>query len=155
MQKLNIDLGIKEYEICGKVLRINASDPNLYDRFVQAVDEIRTLEDEMIAQAKELPQEDEQANGEAVVHLMRQTDLKVKEKLNEVFGLDNDFDVILQKVNLMAVGENGERIITNLLAALIPLVEEGAQRFYNEKANAAVALAKANRAQRRAGAKQK
>ena len=92
---------------------------------------------------------------EMYLHLMRETDLKVKEKLNEVFGLDNDFDVILQRVNLMAVGENGERIITNLLAALGPLVEEGAKRFYENKANTAVATAKANRAQRRAAAKKK
>lgn len=153
MQKLNIDLGIKEYEICGNVLCINASDPNLYDRFVQAIKDISALEDEMVVKAKELPKEAD--NGGEFVHLMRQTDLKVKEKLNEVFGLDNDFDVILQKVNLMAVGENGERIITNLLAALTPLVEEGAKRFYDNKANTAVATAKANRAQRRAAAKKK
>lgn len=153
MQKLNIDLGIKEYEICGNVLRINASDPNLYDRFIQAIDDISAMEDEMVAKAKEIPQEAD--NGGEFVHLMRQTDLKVKEKLNEVFGLDNDFDVILQQVNLMAVGENGERIITNLLAALTPLVEEGAKRFYENKANTAVAMAKANRAQRRAAAKEK
>ena len=135
------------------MLRINASDPNLYDRFVQAIKDISALEDEMVAKAKELPKEAD--NGGEFVHLMRQTDLKVKEKLNEVFGLDNDFDVILQKVNLMAVGENGERIITNLLAALTPLVEEGAKRFYENKANTAVAAAKANRAQRRAAAKKK
>ena len=139
MQKLNIDLGIKEYEICGNVLRINASDPNLYDRFVQAIKDISALEDEMVTKAKELPQEAE--NGGEFVHLMRETDLKVKEKLNEVFGLDNDFDVILQRVNLMA--------------ALSPLVEEGAKRFYENKANPAVATAKARFAQRRAAAKKK
>ena len=83
MQKLNIDLGIKEYEICGNVLRINASDPNLYDRFIQAIDDISAMEDEMVAKAKEIPQEAD--NGGEFVHLMRQTDLKVKEKLNERF----------------------------------------------------------------------
>ena len=155
MQKLNIDLGIEEYEIGGSVLRINTSDPNLYDRFARATEDIIRLEDEMVAKAKELPQEEAAVAGTAVVRLMRETDLQVKNKLNEVFGLGTDFEVILQGVNLMAVGENGERIITNLLAALVPLVENGAKRFYSEKAGTAVALAKTNRARRRAAAKQK
>lgn len=153
MQKLNIDLGIEEYEICGNLLRINPSDPNLYDRFSEAAKTIARLEEELVAAGNALIHDGAEANGAAMVKLMREADLKVKKTLNEVFGLGNDFDTILRGVNLMAVGTNGERIITNLLAALIPIVEAGAKRFYQEKAGAAVAQAKANRAMRRAAAK--
>lgn len=155
VEKLNVDLGIREYEIGGKMLRINPSDPNLYDRFVQAGEQIQQMEAAMIAKAKALPQEAGEENGVAAVRLMRDTDLQVKKVLNQVFGLDNDFEEILKGVNLMAVGNNGERVITNLMNALIPVVEEGAKRLYTEKADAAVAAARANRAQRRAAARSK
>lgn len=155
MQKLQVDLGVKEYELGGGVLRINPSDPNLYDRFVQATETIRQIEDGMVARAKELPQGDGQQNGVAAVKLMRDADGEIKKVLNEAFGLGNDFDRLLEGVNLLAVGANGERIVTNLLAALIPLIETGARQLYGDKANRAVALAKANRAQRRAAAKKK
>ena len=32
-KKLNLDLGVKEYELGGGVLRINPTDPNLFKRF--------------------------------------------------------------------------------------------------------------------------
>lgn len=151
--KLNVDLGIREYEIGGGVLRMNPSDPNLYDRFVQAGETIRQLEKALVEKAKALSKEEGQENGVAVVRLMSESDREVKDTLNQVFGLGNDFNVILKGVNLMAVGDNGERIITNLMNALIPLVKEGAKQLYTDKADAAVALATANRAQRRAAAK--
>ena len=66
-------------------------------------------------------------------------------------NMNNSFDAIVDGVNLMAVAGNGERVITNLLAALYPVIEQGVQKFYDDKANAAVAAARANRQQRRAG----
>lgn len=153
MQKLNVDLGILEYEICGRTLRINPSDPNLYDRFVKASKEILELEENLAEKTSSLP--DGEENGMEVVRMMREADTKTKDLLNRTFGLDNDFEEILQGVNLMAVGTNGERIVTNLLNALIPIVEKGVKTFRDSKVNAALSLAKANRAQRRAAAKGK
>ena len=49
-------------------------------------------------------------------------------------------------MNVMAVGNNGERIITNLLNALAPYIEEGAERHRQD----AVREARLNREQRRA-----
>ena len=153
MQKLNVDLGIQEYEICGRILRINPTDPNLYDRFVKASQEILELEEDLAEKTGSLPAGEE--NGAEVVRLMREADIKTKSLLSRTFGLDNDFEEILQGVNLMAVGDNGERIVTNLLNALIPIVEKGVKTFRDSKVDAALSKAKANRAQRRAAARKK
>ena len=81
---------------------------------------------------------------------MRDADRDTKKILSEVFGADNDFDKILGGVNMLAVAGNGERVITNLLAALQPIMVEGAQNCAKQQADAAVAQAKRSRAQRRA-----
>ena len=73
-------------------------------------------------------------------------DREIKEKLSGVFGPGNDFDALLGGVNVMAVGNNGQRVITNLLNALAPCIEEGAERHMKDAAQEA----KLGRAQRRA-----
>ena len=83
-----------------------------------------------------------------MLELMRSADAKAKEELNKVFR-GNDFNALLEGVNLMAVAGNGERVATNLMQALTPIVEAGTKRF----AETTVAQAKANRAQRRAAQK--
>ena len=50
MQKLNFDLGLKEYEIGGGVLRFNPGDPNVYARFLEAVEKLKTAEEELTRQ---------------------------------------------------------------------------------------------------------
>ena len=150
--KLNIDTGVKEYEINGGeangggVLRFNPADPNVYERFVSVADEIEKIEADMVKKGKELNDGD----GRSALALMRETDLAVKAKLQQAFGAENDFDAMLGGVNLLAVAANGERIITNLIAALQPIMEDGLKTYTRGKADAAVATAKANRAQRRA-----
>ena len=95
---------------------------------------------------EQLPQQD---SGAAVLGLLAEADKQTKALLAGVFA-GNDFDQLLEGVNLMAVAGNGERVITNLLAALQPIIQQGAKRFYDQKAGEAVAAAKANRQQRRA-----
>lgn len=146
MEKLHIDLGVREFELNGGLLRFNPSDPNLYHRFMEALPAIQAVEDKLVADAKQLPQQD---SGAAVLGLLAEADKQTKALLAEVFA-GNDFDQLLEGVNLMAVAGNGERVITNLLAALHPIIEHGVQKFYDDKANAAVAAARANRQQRRA-----
>lgn len=152
MEKLFFDSGVKEYQVNDNgVLRFNPSDPNVYARFLDAMDKIQTVENDLVAKAKEIEKlEDQKQSGVAVLRLMSDADREVKKILTEVFGADNDFDEILGGVNLLAVATNGERVITNFLAVLQPIMVAGAENCAKQQVDAAVAEAKLNRAQRRA-----
>lgn len=151
MEKLIFDSGIKEYQINdGGVLRFNPSDPNVYARFLDAMEQIQAVENNLVAKAKEIENSENQTeSGTAVLRLMAEADRKTKNILTEVFGKANDFDELLGGVNLLAVASNGERVITNFLAALQPIMVAGAESCAKQQAEAAVAEAKMNRAQRR------
>ena len=147
MENLNFDSGIKEYRINGKgVLRFNPSDPNVYGRFIDAVEKINAVERTQAEKAKMLEGKGEQETGEGIIRIMCETDAKMKDILNEVFGLGNDFNEILEGVNLMAVAGNGKRVVNNLIEALMPVIEAGAKAC----ADSEVDTAKLNREQRRA-----
>lgn len=145
MEKLTFDSGIQEFEINGKgILRFNPGDPNVYARLLEALDEIKAVETELVEKSKEIQEDD----GAAVLRLMRQADKRMKEELTRVFGQENDFDEILGGVNVMAVCGNGERAVTNLLNALMPIIKEGAERCAKQQADKAVEEARLERAQR-------
>ena len=128
MEKIQFDSGIRSYRINGGgVLRFNPGDPNLYARFLEAVEKLKAAEEELVQTA-------ETANQQDVVKLMTQADQKMKEILNWVFGTGNDFCQLLQGVNLLAVADNGERVVTNLFAALEPVLVDGAKRCAGELA---------------------
>lgn len=151
MQKLNFDLGIKEYEIGGGVLRFNPSDPNVYSRFVAAADKLTEIEQRLTAKAKEY--EGKKA-GEVMLQLMGEADKEVKELLAYIFGPPNDYnsiDTIFYNGSTLAPGSNGERNITNFIHAVQPILEKGARNCAKNQVN----QAKRNRAQRRAAAKKK
>lgn len=150
MQKLNVDIGVREFQIGEGVLRFNPSDPNVYQRFMEALPKVEAVEQELVEKARQIPHDEN--NGKEALRLMAEADTKTKALLDEVFT-GNSFDAIVDGVNLMAVAGNGERVITNLLAALQPIIQQGAKRFYDQKAGEAVAAAKANRQQRRAAGK--
>lgn len=123
MKKLQFDSGVKEYQVNDTgVLRFNPSDPNLFQRFLDAADEISTIEKDLTRGAG-----DGEQDGSWVIRAMAEADKKAKAVLTRVFGADNDFDQILGGVNLLAVGQNGERIITNLFEALLPILQDGAE----------------------------
>ena len=146
MEQLVFDSGIKEYQINGKgVLRFNPSDPNVYARFMELVPKIHAIEDRMNKKAAKIDRNSGTA-GEETLRIMRETDKQIKAVLNEVFGEDNDFDKILEGVNLMAVASNKKRVVSNLMEALQPIMEEGAQACVRSEVDAA----KLNREQRRA-----
>ena len=138
MEKLQFDSGVKSFRINGGgVLRFHPGDPNLYSRFLEAVDKFKALEQELTqACAKE------EAD---ILHVLEDADGKMKKLLNWVFGGDNDFYKLLDGVNLLAVADNGERVITNLLQALEPVLMEGARRCAGQQAKAAVEKANARR----------
>lgn len=140
MEKLQFDSGVKSYRINGGgVLRFHPGDPNLYSRFLEAVDKFKALEQELAQSC---------AREEAdILHVLEEADAKMKKLLNWIFGGDNDFQKLLEGVNLLAVADNGERVITNLLQALEPVLLEGAKRCAGQQAKAAVEKANARRKQ--------
>ena len=143
MERISFDSGLKEYEVGGGILSFNPSDPNVYTRFMDATDKLRTIEDNLVNKAKEAD-----GSGEAVLRLLTEADTEAKQVLSWVFGEHNDFDKILQGANLLAVGTNGERILTNFLQALLPVIKSGAEACAKLKTDAAKAQARAERAKR-------
>lgn len=140
MEKIQFDSGLRSYRINGgEVLRFNPCDPNLYSRFLESVERLKAVEQELTELAAP-----ETARGEDIVKLMGQADEKMKGILNWVFGGTNDFHKILNGVNLLAVAENGERVVTNLFAALEPVLVEGAKRCAGQEAAKAKAKREGN-----------
>lgn len=124
METINFDTGIRSYRVGGGILRFNPTDPNLYARFLDALEELAALE-------QTLPQ------GTGAISALRQVDQKAKAILQRVFGEENDISAVFGGVNLMAVGENGHRILENFVSALEPILTEGAVRWAKEKAETA------------------
>ena len=149
MQKIKFDSGIKEFQINdGGVLRFNPSDVNVYNRFMNAIEDIRKVEKALEDKFKALA-----AAGANVsfLQLSAEADKEVKRILADVFGSHNDFDAIFGGVNVMTPTFNGELVLTNFLNALLPIIEKGARDF--AKGQAAAVKNVQNRAQRRASAK--
>ena len=143
MEKIQFDSGLKTYKLGSGQLRFNPSDPNVYLRFMEACDSFRQVEQEVVDAAQCADQGD---LGTAAVTLLRKADQKMKHLLGQVFP-GNDLESLLQGVNLLAVADNGERVITNLLKALEPVLVAGAKRCASQTAQAAKAKAQARRAQ--------
>ena len=142
MENISFDSGIRQYRINDAgILRFNPGDPNVYARFLEAVEKIQALEDTLVKDAEGV-----EDSGTAVVKLMAQADKKMKEILGWVFGPENDFEQLLEGVNLLAVAANGERVVTNLFAALEPVLVAGAEQCARDMGQAAVEKANARRA---------
>jgi len=146
MEKINFDSGVKTFKVNGRgILRFNPSDPNLFKRFMEAVQKIKEIEHQQSQEAQKINMKDDGA-VEKSLQIMHEIDKRIKAILNDVFGNENDFDAILEGVNLMAVATNGERVISNLMDALLPIVEAGVDAYAADEIKAA----KKNREQRRA-----
>ena len=146
MEKILFDSGIKAYKINGGgVLRFNPSDPNVYARFLEAADRLQHVEETLAEDARQLPEVD----GVGIVQLLNRADKDMKQVLSWVFGQDNDFDKILNGVNLLAVAENGQRVVMYLLEALQPVLVAGAERCVQEQVDNALQKAKARRGEAR------
>lgn len=145
MQQIKFDSGMKKYRINGNgVLEFNPADPNVFARFLEAADKIREIEKELTQKASQITSENA---PEETLRLMVEADGKMKTLLGEIFGSHNDFHVILRGVNLLAVAENGERVVTNLFSALEPVLEEGAKICTGQAKQQAVEKARARRSQ--------
>lgn len=140
MEKISFDSGVREYRLNGAgVLRFNPGDPNIYGRFLEAVGKIADVEKQLQEQAQQ------EQSGESAIRMLCKADVQIKKILSWVFGEENDFQKLLGGVNLMAVANNGERVVTNLFQALEPVLTDGAKRCAKEQTGAAVRAAKARR----------
>ena len=110
------------------------------------------IEQRLVEKAKDAG---DNAPGEVMLKLMADADKEMKDLLGWVFGAHNDFDAIFCGVNIMGVAGNGERVITNFIHAVRPILESGARKCAKQQVNGAVNKAQMNRAQRRAAAKKK
>lgn len=144
MEELLFDSGLSEYRLGAGVLRFNPRDPNLYHRFLQAGEKLKALEKELEAKATEAE------NGPEALALLAETDRRAKAVLDEVFPGSEPFETLLFGVSLFAGAENGCRVLENLMAALTPILEEGARAFYEAEADAEVKKADAARLARKA-----
>jgi len=150
-QKLVFDDGRIRLDINENgVLVFNPSDFNLYERFYALTKELPELEKKYAAEVEHIPEgadssQEMELVGQELVRA-KAIDAEIKAKLSAVFGSGNDFDQLLGGVNVMAFGANGERVITNLLNALVPYIETGVKTHTDSE----VAAAKLNREQRRA-----
>lgn len=146
-EKLIIDDGIIALDVNGRgLLRFNPSDPNVYQRFMRFYRDLPGIQAEY--QAVEEQGKDNVAFAEGVLDQAKEIDRKVKGRLAEVFGPVNDFDQLLDGVNVLAYGKNGKYVIENLLEALLPYMEKGIKQYRENAARAAIAQAKEDRAKR-------
>lgn len=122
MEKIVFDSGMQAFQLGSGILRFNPADPGVYSRFLECGEKLRMIEKELMEKAKE---------GKSL-DLLSQADKKMKDMLSWVFGSCNDFNEILGGVSLLATGENGERVILNLLGALQPILVEGAKQCARE-----------------------
>lgn len=142
MEKIQFDTGVQSYRINGDgILRFNPADPNLFARFMEAADQIQAMENRLANRSQE-----EKPTGEQTLKLLREADQEIKKLLGWVFGGDNDFEKLLGGVNLLARASNSQLVVTNLFAALQPVLLAGAESATREQTQAAVAKAKARRA---------
>lgn len=149
MQNMTIDTGMQEYLINNRaVLRFNPGDPNLYHRFFAAAPQLDALDAELTEKLKALPAEPDSARTRQGLALLNDYDRRIKALLTEIFGAENDFDKVLEGVNLAGCGANGKRVVQNLLDALTPILQDGAAQHLQSTAAAARAEADAARAAR-------
>ena len=108
-----LDMGVKSYPLGSGALRFNPTDPNVYRRFQEVGERLDAI--------------CRQPEGEDALSSLAQADEQLKQALGWVFGPGNDFDLLLDGVSLFALGENGRRVLENLLEALEPILAQGAQ----------------------------
>lgn len=152
-EKLNVDLGVIEFVIGKGSLCFNPSNPRVYQRFAALLDELPAIEEKY--GKKELEKEklekmSELERAHLILDEMDAIDQELCARLDETFGPGNDLKKVLGDESLMGFGCNGERVITNLLNALLPYMKSGSEKHMKDQAAEAVAEAKQNRAQRRA-----
>lgn len=150
MQTLTIDTGMQEYLINNRaVLRLQPSQtPTYITGSSLQPPKLDALDAELTEQLKALPAKPDDARAERGLALLTDYDHRIKALLTEIFGGENDFDKVLEGVNLAGTGANGKRVVQNLLDALTPILQDGAAQHLQTTAANARAEADAARAAR-------
>lgn len=147
MENIVFDAGIREFQVNGSgVLRFNPGDLNVYTRFMESAQKIAKIEADMVKEGEKL-KKDGTANVAKMLDLLTSADKKVKEVLRYVFGEQNDFDQIMGGVNCLSPASNGERVITNFLTSLQPILEDGAKKAARAQAATLAENARAGKKQ--------
>lgn len=118
MESLVINKGYKEYSINGDesaVIRVTTTDFGLADR-------LRTLQDDIAAIISALEKHKKTDDADEVLNAVRQADIEVKEKLDEVFNSDVSAKVFGGMNCLSFAG--GQPVVLNFLEAIIPKIAE-------------------------------
>ena len=111
MKKLNLNLGVEEYLLAGKVaVSFNPTDMNFLERFSHAFAELDALQEEVRAAHEKITDERE------VFSLARDLDGRMRGILNELFGKEI-CEPLFGSVNLFA-SSGGLPLWANLLLAL-------------------------------------
>ena len=134
MEKIKLDMGQKAYRLGGGVLRFNPADPNVYDRFSKLPQKLKELEGQLGMRRDADP-----------VSQLVEADRELKAMLGWVFGPGNDFDAMLEGMNLLAVAGNGKSLLANLLDALEPMMVKGAEVCANAAREEALRKARERR----------
>ena len=112
MESLEFDSGVRAYRVNGGgVLHFHPGDPNLYARLQAAGEKLHQMQRE--------------AAGEDIPTVLREMDEKLKMLLCEVFP-GNDIPALFGGVNLLAPTQSGKTVFENFMAALEPILAEGA-----------------------------
>ena len=134
MEKIKLDMGQKAYRLGGGVLRFNPADPNVYDRFSKLPQKLKELESQLGMRRDADP-----------VSQLVEADRELKAMLGWVFGPGNDFDAMVEGMNLLAVAGNGKSLLANLLDALEPMMVKGAEVCANAAREEALRKARERR----------
>lgn len=112
MEKLNIDLGIKEYELCdGLTISFNPTDMELLNKIMECFQELQAEEETRRARIAKITDYKEMYEEYA------EMDRLFREKLNDLFGKDICTPLI-GDINIYARG-NGLPIWANIIIAII------------------------------------
>ena len=97
----------------------------LHDRKSVRVYRERAVEPEVKQAILEATIQAQPAAGEALLTCLQEADKTVKAALGRVFP-GNDMEAIFSGVSLLAMGNNGQRVLVNFLGALEPVLRRGA-----------------------------
>lgn len=112
MEKLNIDLGIKEYELCdGLTISFNPTDMELLNKIMECFQELQVEEETRRDRIAKITDYKEMYEEYA------EMDRLFREKLNDLFGKDICTPLI-GDINIYARG-NGLPIWANIIIAII------------------------------------
>lgn len=140
MKELNLNIGLERYQMVkgGAPLVFNPKDQNIYARFSSVIDTMNKIEQSAKEETQKITKDTPDSSAQ-MLRVFENADRRMKEALNGVFGGENDFDKILCGVNLLALTDDGRRVVEVLMEALTPIFRAGAQSYIDEE------LEKANR----------